>query len=71
MSKPNVIIIMADQLRYDAVGAHTPNMNKLIEESVVFNRAYCASPLCVPARGSFFTGKYPNITGSLHNAKSH
>lgn len=65
--KPNVVIIMADQLRWDAFGEHTPNINQLKAESVVFDRAYCASPLCVPARGAFFTGKYPNVTGSLIN----
>ena len=68
-SKPHVVIIMADQLRYDALGAHTPNLNQLKSESSVFEKAYCASPLCVPARGAFFTGKYPNVTGALHNAK--
>jgi arylsulfatase A-like enzyme len=66
-NKPHIVIIMADQLRYDALGAHTPHLNQLMEESVNFDRAYCASPLCVPARGSFFTGRYPNETGSLIN----
>lgn len=65
--KPNVIIIMADQLRADALGEHTPNINSLRKEGVAFTRAYCASPLCVPARGSFFTGRYPNETGSIIN----
>lgn len=66
--KPNVVIIMADQLRVDALGKeYTPNINKLAQEGVVFNRAYCASPLCVPARGAFFTGRYPNFNGSLIN----
>lgn len=69
MKHPHVVIIMADQLRYDAFGEHTPHLNQLRNESTVFEHAYCASPLCVPARGSFFTGKYPNITGALHNAK--
>lgn len=64
---PHIIVIMADQLRYDALGVHTPNTNQLMEDSVSFSRAYCASPLCVPARGSFFTGRYPNETGSLIN----
>ncbi|WP_239634012.1 sulfatase-like hydrolase/transferase [Paenibacillus sp. H1-7] len=65
--KPNVILIMADQLRLDAIGVHTPNINRLKENSVVFERAYCASPICVPARGAFFTGMYPNETGCLIN----
>jgi arylsulfatase A-like enzyme len=67
IEKPNIIIIMADQLRIDAIGRYTPNINKLMDESVAFERAYCASPLCVPARGAFFTGKYPNENGSLIN----
>ncbi|RKN78985.1 sulfatase [Paenibacillus ginsengarvi] len=66
-TKPNVVVIMADQLRWDALGAHTPNINRLRAGSYCFERAYCASPLCVPARGAFFTGKYPNVTGSLIN----
>jgi arylsulfatase A-like enzyme len=66
-SKPNVVLIMADQLRFDALGRFTPNINRLREESFSFERAYCASPLCVPARGSFFTGMYPNETGCIIN----
>lgn len=65
--KPHLVIIMADQLRFDAIGIHTPNINRLREDSVSFERAYCASPICVPARGAFFTGKYPNETGCLIN----
>lgn len=68
-NEPNIIVIMADQLRYDALGDHTPNINKIKNDSVKFENAYCASPLCVPARGAFFTGKYPNVNGALHNAK--
>ena len=66
-STPHVIILMADQLRWDALGDHTPRINGLIEEAFLFRRGYCASPLCVPARGSFFTGLYPNQTGSIIN----
>lgn len=58
---------MADQLRFDAFGPHTPHMNELAGESVRFNRAYCASALCVPARGAFFTGLYPCANGCLVN----
>lgn len=66
--QPHVVVIMADQLRFDALGGpHTPHLNRLAQQSVTFERAYCASPLCVPARGAFFTGKYPNATGCLIN----
>lgn len=67
MDRPNIIVIMADQLRMDLIGEHTPNINALVADSMSFTRAYCTSPLCVPARGSFFTGKYPNNSGSLIN----
>ncbi len=62
-----VVIIMADQLRYDAIGRYTPHINALKKDGVSFNRTYTASPICVPARGAFFTGKYPNNSGSLIN----
>ncbi|EPR37752.1 sulfatase, partial [Enterobacter ludwigii] len=66
--KPHVIIIMADQLRCDVLGrGFTPNIDSIAEEGTSFRRAYCASPLCVPARGAFFTGTYPNRNGSLIN----
>lgn len=67
-AKPHVIVIMADQLRYDVLGTrYTPNLNSLAADSAAFDRAYCASPLCVPARGAFFTGTYPNSNGCLIN----
>ncbi|CAL1518702.1 sulfatase-like hydrolase/transferase [Chitinophaga sp. MM2321] len=62
-----VIIIMADQLRYDAIGKYTPNINALKKDGVSFNRTYTASPLCAPSRAAFFTGRYPNNTGGLIN----
>lgn len=67
MKQPHVVVIVADQLRADLLGPHTPRLNALLAESTVFERAYCASPLCVPARGALFTGRYPNHTGCLIN----
>lgn len=66
--KPNLIVIMADQLRFDVLDkGYTPNIDLLRKESSCFENMYCASPLCVPSRGSFFTGKFPNTNGSLIN----
>ncbi|HEX5024819.1 MAG TPA: sulfatase-like hydrolase/transferase, partial [Agriterribacter sp.] len=62
-----IVIIMADQLRTDALGVLTPNINSLKKDGVNFSRAYCAVPLCAPSRASFFTGLYANRTGSLIN----
>ena len=66
--KPNLIVIMADQLRYDVLGkGFTPNIDSIAADGVVFDRAYTSCPLCVPARGAFFTGRYPGNNGSLIN----
>lgn len=62
-----VVIIMADQLRHDALGKFTPNINQLMADGVSFDRTYCASPLCAPSRAAFFTGRYPNDNGGLIN----
>lgn len=68
MKKNHFIMIAADQLRYDVLGkGFTPNIDALAEESICFDNAYCACPLCVPARGSLFTGMYPNTTKSRIN----
>ncbi|MDQ8183603.1 sulfatase-like hydrolase/transferase [Pelagicoccus sp. SDUM812005] len=65
---PHVIVIMADQLRHDFIRPEfAPRICALFSESAQFPRMYTASPLCVPARGSFFTGRYPNETGCLVN----
>ena len=68
LMKPHVVIIMADQLRADVLGkGFTPRIDAIAEEGISFENAYTACPLCVPARGAFFTGTYPNHNGSLIN----
>jgi arylsulfatase A-like enzyme len=71
--KPNVLFIMVDDLNTD-VGflgdayAKTPNLDRLAEQSVVFENAHCQAPICGPSRNSLLIGKYPHNTGlySLH-----
>jgi len=66
--KPNCIFLTADQLRYDVLGkGYTPHIDALMQDSISFPNTYCASPLCVPARGALFTGTYPGVNGSLIN----
>lgn len=65
--KPNIIIILADDLGYGDVGFNgsdirTPNLDKLSEEGVVLNRFYVA-PVCSPTRAGMLTGRYPNRFG--------
>jgi len=69
----NVLLIVTDQQRPDALGAYgdpyaiTPNLDRLSETSINFRQAYCNSPICVPSRFSFITGQYPHQTGTLRN----
>lgn len=64
--RPNVLFLMADQLRYDCLGANgnrlirTPNLDLLAARSANFKHAFVQSPVCVPSRVSYFTGRYPH-----------
>lgn len=65
----NILLLMADELRFDLPGfmgnpiARTPNLDRLARDAVVFENAYTPAPVCVPARQSIATGKYPLHTG--------
>lgn len=71
--QPNLIFILPDQWRATVLGCYgdpdvkTPNLDQLAQESLVFDRAYTASPVCTPFRGTLFTGRYPTQTGVLKN----
>ena len=74
MTKPNILIIMVDQLNGTlfpdgpAEWLHTPNLKKLAAKSVRFQNCYTASPLCAPGRASFMSGQLPSISGVYDNA---
>ena len=69
-SRPNVIIITTDQQRTDSLSCygsefvHTPNLDRLGAEGAIFRRAYCANPVCTPARASIFSGQYVSRHGA-------
>ena len=61
-TRPNFLFITTDQQRWDAVGIHnpiirTPNMDRLANEGVRFDRAYPTNAICMPARASMITGR--------------
>ena len=74
MSKrPNVLWIMADQLRFDYLSCyghphlHTPHIDALAARGVRFTNAYVQSPVCGPSRMSAYTGRYVRSHGSTWN----
>lgn len=74
--RPNILFIMTDQQFADAMSCrmgdeymHTPSMDSLAKSGTVFTRAYVPNPLCMPARNSIFTGKYPHQTGVTRNSR--
>jgi choline-sulfatase len=70
----NILIVMADQLTPFALGCYghpvvkSPNIDRLAAEGVVFDAAYCGSPLCTPARYAFMTGQLVSRFGGYDNA---
>jgi choline-sulfatase len=72
--RPNILIVMADQLAPSALPFHgnpvtrAPAMSSVADAGVVFDNAYTASPLCSPARASLMTGLLPSRTHTYDNA---
>ena len=76
-AKPNILYVMADQLAAPLLSVHnpksqikTPHLDGLAAKSVVFDSAYCNSPLCAPSRMAMITGQLPSKIGSYDNACS-
>ena len=74
MTRPNILIIMVDQLAGTlfpdgpADFLHAPNLKALAAKSARFANNYTASPLCAPARASFMSGQLPSRTKVYDNA---
>ncbi|HUU27676.1 MAG TPA: sulfatase-like hydrolase/transferase [archaeon] len=75
--RPNILIIISDQLAQRAVGAYgdqwaeTPNIDSLAARGVRFSRSYTNCPLCQPSRASFWTGRPPHETGVDSNGMNY
>ena len=72
--KPNIILYMSDQFRWDFLGANglngstrTPNLDTLAANGKNFNYAVTNQPVCAPARSVMLTGRYATETGVWHN----
>jgi len=70
---PNILFLLFDKCRRDAIGAyglrdvHTPNIDRLASEGVLFENCYVPQALCGPTRASILTGSYPHWHGLRRN----
>jgi choline-sulfatase len=68
-----VLWLMSDQHSSRALGCYgnrivqTPRLDRLAADGVTFDQAYCSYPICVPARFTMLTGRYPHHTGCVGN----
>jgi arylsulfatase A-like enzyme len=75
--RPNILHIMSDQQQWatiaDRSGCHTPNLNRLAEEGLLFERSYTPSAVCCPARAMILSGAYHwhnGVFNQIHSAPS-
>jgi choline-sulfatase len=70
MKRKNILFIMADQMAapmlpiYASSPIKMPNLSRLAAEGVVFDAAYCNSPLCAPSRFTLVSGQLPSKIGA-------
>ncbi len=72
MGTPNILLLMTDQQRWDAMGCsgdwvQTPNLDRIASEGVQFTNCVTTSPVCIPTRLSLATGLYPHNTHVWNN----
>jgi arylsulfatase A-like enzyme len=71
--KPNLVVILVDDLRFDEFGAgghpymKTPHIDRLAREGALFERAFHTTPICSPNRASIMTGQYASRHGVIDN----
>ncbi len=70
VKKPNFLVILTDDLNYRSIGyktelIKTPNIDKLANDGIIFNRAYITTPVCAASRASLLTGLYPQTNGTV------
>ncbi|MEW4565581.1 sulfatase [Bremerella sp. JC770] len=71
--KPNILFVLCDDLRPDAVGClgsehvKTPRIDQIAKEGILFNNSFCTTSLCSPSRASILTGLYAHAHGVTNN----
>jgi N-acetylglucosamine-6-sulfatase len=71
--RPNIVVILVDDMRWDEFGAaghnfiKTPNIDRIAREGAYFKNAFATTPLCSPSRACFLTGQYAHTNGIIDN----
>jgi len=74
--RPNIVIIVSDDHAYQTISAYgsklskTPNIDRIANEGVLFNKAYVTNSICGPSRAVILTGKYSHKNGFKDNENS-
>jgi len=77
LTPKNLLVLMSDEHNARVMGAaghplaQTPHLDRLAARGTRFTAAYCTSPICVPARAGFATGKYQHEIGYWDNADAY
>ena len=69
----NLLVLLCDQLQPHCMSLYggtvpTPAFDSVARRGAVFDRFYCATPMCVPTRGSMMTGRWPHQHGAICNS---
>jgi N-acetylglucosamine-6-sulfatase len=74
--RPNIVFILLDDLRWDALGCtghpfvKTPNIDRIAREGALFDNFFVTTSLCSPSRASILTGQYAHRHGVTHNGNN-
>ncbi len=73
MPPPNLLFLYTDEQAFNTLAAYgnrqiqMPHLNRLAEQSTVFDEVYVTQPVCTASRSSLLTGQYPHATGCVEN----
>ena len=72
--QPNIVFIFSDDHATEAISAysggrlnHTPNIDRLAKEGMIFENSFCANSICGPSRANILSGKHSHVNGFLSN----
>ena len=72
-ARPNILFIMSDDHAYQAISAysdqliHTPNIDRIAKEGILFTNASVTNSICAPSRATLLTGKHTHLNGKINN----